>query len=111
MINNPDGHSGLDRGFFLSRTGNCKPFDDKCDGYCRAEGVGTVILKRLEDAEADGDPIMAIITGTATNHSAESISITRPHVGAQKTLFNKVLNQTGTDYRELDYIEMHGTGK
>ncbi|PVI03119.1 polyketide synthase [Periconia macrospinosa] len=110
MINNPDGHSGLDRGFFLSRTGNCKPFDDKCDGYCRAEGVGTVILKRLEDAEADGDPIMAVISGTATNHSAESISITRPHVGAQKTLFNKVLNQTGTDYHELDYIEMHGTG-
>lgn len=39
MIFNPDGHTGLDKGFFLSQTGNCKPFDDKADGYCRAEGL------------------------------------------------------------------------
>ena len=111
MVNNPDGHAGLDRGFFLSRTGNCKPFDDKADGYCRAEGAGTVVLKRLEDAEADGDPILAVIGGAFTNHSAESDSITRPHVGAQKTLFNKVLNTSGVDAHDLSYIEMHGTGK
>ena len=111
MINNPDGHAGLDRGFFLSRTGNCKPFDDNADGYCRAEGAGTVILKRLEDAEADGDPILAVILGASTNHSAESDSITRPHVGAQKALFRKVLNTSGVDPHDLSYIEMHGTGK
>lgn len=110
MINNPDGHAGLDRGFFLSRTGNCKPFDDNADGYCRAEGAGTVILKRLEDAETDGDPIMAVIMGASTNHSAESDSITRPHVGAQKALFDKVLNSTGVNPHDVSYIEMHGTG-
>lgn len=110
MINNPDGHAGLDRGFFLSRTGNCKTFDDNADGYCRAEGVGTVILKRLEDALADGDPIQAVILAANTNHSADSDSITRPHAGTQKALFDKVLNATGVDAYDLSYIEMHGTG-
>lgn len=61
MIYTPDGHTGLDKGFFLSRTGNCKPFDDNADGYCRAEGVGTVLIKRLEDALADHDPIIGVI--------------------------------------------------
>ncbi|TVY85230.1 putative sterigmatocystin biosynthesis polyketide synthase [Lachnellula suecica] len=110
MINNPDGHAGLDRGFFLSKTGNCKTFDDAADGYCRGEGVATIILKRLEDALADNDPILAVIVGTNTNHSAESDSITRPHAGAQKIIFDKLLNATGTDPNELSYIEMHGTG-
>lgn len=100
----------MDRGFFLSKTGNCKTFDDAADGYCRGEGVATIILKRLEDALADNDPILAVIVGTNTNHSAESDSITRPHAGAQKTIFDKLLNATGTDPNELGYIEMHGTG-
>jgi acyl transferase domain-containing protein len=100
----------VDRGFFLSKTGNCKTFDDGADGYCRGEGVATIILKRLEDALADNDPILAVIVGTNTNHSAESDSITRPHAGAQMIIFDKLLNATGTDPNELSYIEMHGTG-
>jgi acyl transferase domain-containing protein len=87
LITNPDEHAGLDRGFFLSRTGNCKPFDDGADGYCRGESVVTLVLKRLEDAIADNDPIQAVILDTNTNHSSESDSITRPHVGAQKAIF------------------------
>ncbi|TPX18780.1 uncharacterized protein E0L32_011529 [Thyridium curvatum] len=110
LINNPDGHTGLDRGFFLSKTGNCKTFDDGADGYCRGEGVVTVIIKRLEDALEDNDPILAVIKGTATNHSAESDSITRPHAPTQEVLFDKLLNATGTEANELNYIEMHGTG-
>ena len=77
MIFTPDGHAGLDKGFFLSRTGNCKAFDDKADGYCRAEGVGTVFIKRLEDALADNDPILATVLDAKTNHSAMSESMTR----------------------------------
>jgi iterative type I PKS product template protein len=100
----------VDRGFFLSKTGNCKTFDDGADGYCRGEGVATIIIKRLEDALADNDPILAVIVGTCTNHSAESDSITRPHAGAQRILFDKLLNATGTEPNELSYIEMHGTG-
>lgn len=74
----------------MSKTGNCKTFDDAADGYCRGEGVATIILKRLEDALADHDPILAVIVGTNTNHSAESDSITRPHAGAQKIIFDKL---------------------
>lgn len=110
ILTNPDNHAGLDRGHFLSRTGNCNTFDDGADGYCRADGVGTVILKRLEDAEADNDPIIGVINGAYTNHSAEAVSITRPHVGAQAFIFNKLLNEANVDPKSVSYVEMHGTG-
>ena len=108
ILTNPDFTTGLDRGHFLSRTGNCKTFDDKADGYCRGEGVGTIILKRLEDALADNDPIQGVILNICTNHSAEAESITRPYLGAQKAIFDSVLD--GLDPTSVSYIEMHGTG-
>ena len=110
ILTNPDVTAGLDRGHFLSRTGNCKSFDDGADGYCRGEGVGIVILKRLEDAQAENDPIYACILSAATNHSAEAESITRPHVGAQQALFSQVLANAGVHPNEVGYVEMHGTG-
>lgn len=110
ILTNPDMTAGLDKGHFLSQTGNCKTFDDGADGYCRGEGVGTVILKRLEDAWADRDPVLGVILGAYTNHSAESESITRPHVGAQRAVFNKILNQAAIDPYTVGYVEMHGTG-
>lgn len=110
VLTNPDFTAGLDKGHFLSRTGNCKTFDDGADGYCRGEGVGTVILKRLEDAQADNDPIQGVILGAYTNHSAEADSITRPHVPAQRFVFDKILNGANLDPYNVSYIEMHGTG-
>lgn len=110
VLTNPDFTAGLDRGHFLSRTGNCKTFDDSADGYCRGEGIGTIILKRYEDAVADKDPILATILDAATNHSAESESITRPHAGAQHALFKRMLNQGVVDPYSVSYVEMHGTG-
>lgn len=110
IITNPDPHAGLDRGHFLSRTGNCKTFDDAADGYCRGEGVGTVVIKRLDDAIADNDPILAVILDAYTNHSSESESITRPHAGAQRAIFNKIMNQGTMDPYSVSYVEMHGTG-
>jgi iterative type I PKS product template protein len=95
---------------FLSKTGGCKTFDANADGYCRADGVGTVVLKRLDDAEADNDNILAVILGTATNHSAEAISITHPHAGAQSYLYESILYAAGVDAHDISYIEMHGTG-
>jgi acyl transferase domain-containing protein len=102
--------AGLDRGHFLSRTGNCKTFDDGADGYCRSEGICTLIIKRYEDAIADNDPVLGIILGAYTNHSAEAESITRPHVGAQKAIFQKVLSSANVDPLSVGYVEMHGTG-
>lgn len=110
VLTNPDMTAGLDRGHFLSRTGNCKTFDDTADGYCRGEAVATVILKRLDDAIADKDPIQACILAIATNHSAEADSITRPHVGAQQALFESVLADAGVKLTDISYCEMHGTG-
>ncbi|KAG7416252.1 Non-reducing polyketide synthase fsr1 [Fusarium oxysporum f. sp. rapae] len=110
VLTNPDYHAGLDRGHFLSRTGNCKTFDDGADGYCRGEGVATIIIKRLDDAIAENDPILGVVLGAYTNHSAESESITRPHVGAQRVIFNKILNEAAVDPYSVSYVEMHGTG-
>ncbi|OAP55326.1 hypothetical protein AYL99_10299 [Fonsecaea erecta] len=110
VLTNPDIFSGLSRGQFLSKTGNCKTFDDAADGYCRGDGAGTVILKRLEDAEADNDPILAVILGTGTNHSADAVSITHPHAGAQEYLFKKILTECSLDPHDVSYVEMHGTG-
>ncbi|KAJ6022161.1 hypothetical protein N7540_007665 [Penicillium herquei] len=110
VLTNPDNHAGLDRGHFLSRTGNCNTFDDGADGYCRADGIGSVVLKRLEDAQADNDPIYGIINGAYTNHSAEAVSITRPLAGAQSFIFDKLLNEADVNPKDVSYIEMHGTG-
>ncbi|OCL05426.1 ketoacyl-synt-domain-containing protein [Glonium stellatum] len=108
ILTNPDFTAGLDRGRFLSRTGNCKTFDDEADGYCRGEGVGTVILKRLEDAILDNDAVKGVIVNACTNHSAEAESITRPNLKAQVDIFKKVLD--GLSPANVSYIEMHGTG-
>ncbi|KAK2612556.1 polyketide synthase [Conoideocrella luteorostrata] len=110
VMSNPDSFTGLDRGHFLSRTGNCNTFDDEADGYCRADAVGTVVLKRLDDAIADHDPILAVISGAHTNHSADSVSITRPHCGAQEEVFSKLITESGIHPHQVSYIEMHGTG-
>lgn len=110
ILTNPDFTAGLDRGHFLSRTGNCKTFDETADGYCRGEGVATVILKRLEDAIYDKDPIEGVIPGACTNHSAEAESITRPHVAAQKDIFHKIISSAAIDPYDVGYVEMHGTG-
>ena len=106
----PDLFAGLSRAQFLSKTGSCKTFDDTADGFCRGDGVATVILKRLEDADADNDPILGVILGTATNHSSEAVSITQPHAPTQESLYRKILRDTGVDARDISYVEMHGTG-
>ncbi|KAF2219879.1 polyketide synthase [Elsinoe ampelina] len=110
VLTNPDIFSGLSKGQFLSKTGSCKTYDNDADGYCRGDGCGSVILKRYEDAIADKDNILGCILGAATNHSAEAVSITHPHAGAQEFLFKKVLADCGIDAHQIDYVEMHGTG-
>jgi iterative type I PKS product template protein len=110
VLTNPDIFSGLSRGHFLSKTGSCKTFDNEADGYCRGDGVASIILKRYDDAIADKDPILGIILGTGTNHSAEAVSITHPCAENQAFLFDKVLKEAAVDARDVNYVEMHGTG-
>ena len=111
VLTNSDAFAGLSHGHFLSKTPNaCKTWDCEADGYCRADGVGSIVMKRLEDAEADNDNILGVILGAATNHSAEAISITHPHAGAQSYLSRQVLSSAGVDPLDVSYVEMHGTG-
>lgn len=110
ILTNPDIFSGLSRGQFLSKTGNCQTFDNEADGYCRGEAVASVILKRLEDAEADKDNILGVMLASGTNHSADAISITHPHAPAQQYLYKQLLNKSDIDANDVCYVEMHGTG-
>jgi len=110
VLTGPNMFRGLSRGGFLSPTGSCKTFDDEADGYCRGEAVGVVILKPLHKAIADKDNVLGTIRGIATNHSAEAISITHPHQGAQEQLFSTVLGKAGLSPSSVDYVELHGTG-
>ncbi|RCI13992.1 hypothetical protein L249_8046 [Ophiocordyceps polyrhachis-furcata BCC 54312] len=105
LLTNPDFTAGLDRGRFLSRTGNCRTFDDEADGYCR---VVALILKRLPDAIADRDDIKALIVNVTSNHSAEAASLTRPSLQAQRDILTRTLNGLSPDL--VSYVEMHGTG-
>lgn len=110
IMSAPDLYCGLSRAQFLSKTGSCKTFDDGADGFCRGDGVATVVLKRLEDAEADNDLILGVILGVSTNHSSEAVSITQPHAPTQESLYRKVLRDSRVDARDVSYVEMHGTG-
>ncbi|KAA8646590.1 hypothetical protein EYZ11_006290 [Aspergillus tanneri] len=111
VLTNSDAFAGLSHGHFLSKTPNaCKTWDSEADGYCRADGVVSFVMKRLEDAEADNDNILGVILGAATNHSAEAISITHPHAGAQSYLLREVLRGAGVDPFDVSYVELHGTG-
>ena len=95
---------------FLSPTGQCKPFDQAADGYCRSEGGALVVLKPLSQALADGDQVLGVIPGIATNQGGLSSSITIPHSPAQKKLYQTVLHQAGMKPDQVTYVEAHGTG-
>ncbi|KAJ0421806.1 hypothetical protein BJY00DRAFT_323073 [Aspergillus carlsbadensis] len=110
IITDPDNYAGLGNGHFLSKTGQCKVWDESADGYCRADGIGSVVIKRLEDAEADNDNIIAVVLAAATNHSAEAISITHPHAGAQKDNYRQVLHRAAVSPLDVSFVELHGTG-
>lgn len=110
LSNTPLEFAGLSKAGFLSTTGGCKTFRPDADGYCRGEGVGMVVLKRLDDAVRDNDNIHAVVSGWARNHSANAISITHPHAETQQKLYHKVLQQAGVDPADVGYVEMHGTG-
>ena len=94
----------------LSADGSCKTFDAAANGYVRGEGIGVVVLKRLSDALADNDPILAVVRATAINQDGRSSGLTVPNGPAQKALILEALASAGLEPSDLDYIEAHGTG-
>ncbi|WP_030517776.1 type I polyketide synthase [Nocardia sp. NRRL WC-3656] len=94
----------------LSEDGRCKTFDALADGYVRGEGSGVLVLRRLSDAVADGDPILAVIRGSAVNSDGRSSGLTAPNVAAQKALLLEALRSARADASDIGYVETHGTG-
>ncbi|AGC46258.1 polyketide synthase [Myxococcus stipitatus DSM 14675] len=106
----PDGHIVSSRLRSQSPTGRCKTFDASADGYVRGEGCGVVVLKRLSDAWADGDPVLALIRGGAVNHDGPSGGLTVPSGPAQEDVIRRALASAGVEPAQVSYIEAHGTG-
>ena len=94
----------------LSPDGQCKAFDASANGYVRGEGCGVVVLKRLDEAEADGNRIYAVIRGAAVNHGGASSGLTVPHTPALMQVIESALSQAGIAASEVDFLEAHGTG-
>ncbi len=94
----------------LSPDGQCKTFDASANGYVRGEGCGVVVLKRLSEAEADGDRIWAVIRGAAVNNGGASVGLTVPNTPALEQVMDAALSEAGIPPSEVDYLEAHGTG-
>ena len=94
----------------LSRQGRCKTFDASADGFVRSEGCGMLVLKRLAEAEADGDRIWAVIRGAAVNQNGATAGPTVPNGPAQERVIEEALSQAGVQPSEVDYLEAHGAG-
>ena len=98
------------KGGILSADGSCRTFDARADGSNFGNGAGAVLLKRLADAEADGDAIVAVIRGSATNNDgAEKASYAAPGVTGQLDVLLEAMACAGVDAESISYIEAHGT--
>ncbi len=94
----------------LSPDGRCKTFDAAANGYVRGEGCGIILLKRLSDAVANGDNILAVIRGSAINQDGASGGLTVPNGPSQQKVIRQALENGGVDAASVSYIEAHGTG-
>ncbi|HIK08369.1 MAG TPA: SDR family NAD(P)-dependent oxidoreductase [Trichormus sp. M33_DOE_039] len=94
----------------LAADGRCKTLDAAADGYGRGEGCGIVVLKKLRDAIANRDPILAVIRGSAVNHDGSSNGLTAPNGTAQEALIRQALQNAQIEPQQVQYSELHGTG-
>ena len=94
----------------LSPQGHSRAFDAAADGYLRGEGCGVVTLRRLSDAERDGDPILGVIRGSSVGHNGSGGGLTVPNPKAQEKVIREAIAKAGIDSREIAYLEAHGTG-
>ncbi|MFY2561290.1 amino acid adenylation domain-containing protein [Corallococcus terminator] len=94
----------------MAGDGRCKTFDASADGYVRSEGCGVIVLKRLKDALAAGDPILAVLHGSAVNHDGASNGLTAPSGAAQQDVIRQALRQARLPPASIGYVEAHGTG-
>jgi acyl transferase domain-containing protein/acyl carrier protein len=110
VILSPKTTMTLSRARMMAADGRCKAFDARADGFVRGEGCGLVVLKRLRDAEADGDTVHAVIRGSAINQDGRSNGLTAPNGPSQVAVIRAALADAGVEPAEVGYVETHGTG-
>jgi acyl transferase domain-containing protein/acyl carrier protein len=110
LVIRPDVTMLLSRARMMAPDGRCKAFDARADGFVRGEGCGVVVLKRLGDAQADGDRVLAVIRGTAVNQDGRSNGLTAPNGPAQEAVIREALVAAGVKPADVGYVEAHGTG-
>ena len=110
LILSPEINVNFCKAHMLAADGLCKTFDSKADGFVRGEGCGIVVLKRLSDALAGGDNILALIRGSAMNQDGRSGGLTVPNGNAQQKVIRQALANAGVEPHEIGYVEAHGTG-
>lgn len=110
LILSPDIFIALSQARMLSPDGRCKAFSAQADGFGRAEGCALVVLKRLADARADGDRVLAVIRGGAVNQDGPSSGLTAPNGPAQEAVITAALERAGVAPETVGYLEAHGTG-
>ena len=106
----PTSHVMLSKSRVLSPTGRCRTFDAAADGIVRGEGCGIVVLKRLSDAQQDGDTVLAVVRGSAVNQDGRSSGLTVPNKQAQEAVIRTALERAGAQPSDVSYVEAHGTG-
>ena len=110
LILSPEMTVTLTKAYMMSPDGRCNTFDASANGYVRGEGCGVVVLKRLSDAVAAHDRILALIRGSAVNHDGRSNGLSAPNGPAQEAVVRTALRDAGLEPRHINYIEAHGTG-
>ena len=109
-ILSPESYIEFSQAAMLSKTGQCRAFDENADGFVRAEGGGLVLLKRLSDALADNDKIYATIIATSVNQDGKTAGIMAPNPDSQQAMMRDALKQSGIRALDVGYVEAHGTG-
>ncbi|WP_217563204.1 type I polyketide synthase, partial [Paenibacillus sp. GbtcB18] len=109
-IISPQVHISFNKAGMLSEDGRCKTFSDKANGYVRSEAVGMLFLKKLKDAERDGNQIYGVILSSSVNHGGRSNSLSAPNPAAQTELLKNVYRKANVNPSTITYIETHGTG-
>nr|QEO74705.1 phosphopantetheine-binding domain-containing pro [uncultured bacterium] len=110
VINGPDIHVKMSQAGMLSADGRCFTFDQRANGFVPGEGVGVLLLKRLADAQRDGDDIRAVIRGWGVNQDGKTNGITAPNQDAQARLETGVYRKFGINPEHIQLVEAHGTG-
>jgi acyl transferase domain-containing protein len=94
----------------VNTDGKCKPFDARADGFARAEGCVSVVLKPLDDALRDSDRIYGMILGTSINSTGSLAPVSAPVASAQQLAMEAALRQAGRCPQDVDFLELHATG-